>query len=142
MAEVDRVRTRADPYRNFRFRLRWDGRHVAGFGKLSPRKPPRRTTFEAVTLERGATHDREFEQWAAKVWPAKPSDAARRDLRIDVYDEVGGLRLAYKVLRAWVSEYQALTDLDANANDVVIEHLKLENEGFERDDDVPEPDER
>jgi len=141
LADLGPDRTRRDPYPNFRFRVKWDGRHVAGFGRLSPRKPSRRTTFEAVTLERGVTHDRDFEQWATKVWPAKPSEAARRDLRVDVYDEVGRLRTAYKVLRAWVSEFQALPDLDANANAVAIEHLKLEHEGFERDEDVPEPDE-
>jgi phage tail-like protein len=117
----------------------WGGRHVAGFGKLSPRKPTRRTTFDALTLERGVTHDRDFEQWATKVSPAKPSDAARKDLRIEVYDEAGRLSVAYRVLRAWVSEFQGLSDLDANANAVAIEHLKLEHEGFERDDDVPEP---
>jgi phage tail-like protein len=119
----------------------WGGRHVAGFRKLSPRKPTRRTTFDALTLERGVTYDRDFEQWATKVSPAKPSDAACRDLRIEVYDEAGRLSVAYRVLRAWVSEYQGLPDLDANANAVAIEHLKLEHEGFERDDDVPEPDE-
>jgi phage tail-like protein len=141
MADLGADRTRTDPYRNFRFRVRWDGRHVGGFAKLSPRKPSRRATSEAVTLERGVTRDRDFEQWVTKVWPAKPSEAARKDLRIDVYNEAGRLRTVYKVLRAWVSESQALPDLDANANEVAIEHLKLEHEGYERDDDVPEPDE-
>lgn len=132
---IDPVRT--DPYRNFRFRLRWGDRLVAGFAKFWPRKPPRRAEFEAVTFERGVTHDPEFERWADRVG----SDAARRDVRIEVYDEAGRLTIAYKLLRAWVAEYQALPDLDANANAVAIEHLKLEHEGFERDEDVPEPDE-
>jgi phage tail-like protein len=134
-------RARSDPYRNFKFRVKWHGRYVAGFTKLTPRKPPRRTEFEAVTLERGVTHDLEFESWASKVWTKRPPDAALSDLRIDVSNEAGHLAAGYKVLRAWVTEYQAVPDLDANANAVEIEHLKLEHEGFERDDDTPEPDE-
>ena len=47
--------------------------------------------------------------------------------------------LGYNVFRAWVSEYQALPDLDANANAVAIQTIKLENEGWERDLDVVEP---
>jgi T4-like virus tail tube protein gp19 len=128
-------RIRGSPYRNFRFRVRWGDRHVAGFGKLSPRRPPSQTKFEAVTLGRGVTHDAEFDRWASKV----TSNAARRDLRIEVYGEDGRLTIAYRLLRAWVSEYEAVPDLDANANAVAIEHLKLQHEGFERDEDVPEP---
>jgi len=65
----------------------------------------------------------------------------RKDLIIEVYNETGQLVLAYKVFRAWVSEFQALPDLDANANAVAIQTLKLENEGWERDYDVVEPSE-
>ena len=54
-------------------------------------------------------------------------------------DEAGQLALAYKVYRCWVSDYQALPDLDANANAVAIEQIKLENEGWERDTEVAEP---
>jgi phage tail-like protein len=141
MADLGPDRARADSYWDFRFRVWWDGRHVAGFAKFTPRRPPRRARYEAVTLERGITHDREFEQWATKVWPAEPRKAWLRDMRIDVHDEVGRLTTAYKVLHAWVSESQALPELDANANAVAIQHLKLEHEGFEREDGVPEPDE-
>jgi phage tail-like protein len=140
-AEVVSERARSDPYRNFRFRVKWHGRYVAGFAKLQPRKPSRRTTSDAVTLERGVTHDLDFESWASKVWAKRPPDAALSDLRIDVSNEAGHLTARYNVLRAWVTEYQAVPDLDANANAVEIEHLKLEHEGFERDDDTPEPDE-
>ena len=63
----------------------------------------------------------------------------RKDVIIDMYNEAGQLVLSYRVYRAWVSEYQALPDLDANANAVAIQHIKLENEGFERDVEVPEP---
>ncbi|MFE4254291.1 phage tail protein [Streptomyces sp. NPDC056910] len=156
---------RFDPYKNFKFRVRWDGRYVAGVSKVSAlkrttevvkhrdggdpstsRKSPGRTEFEAITLERGVTHDTAFEEWANKVWnfgSALGAESAlkdfRKDLVIEVYNEAGQLALAYKVFRAWVSEFQALPDLDANANAVAIQHLKLENEGWERDYEVIEP---
>ena len=101
---------------------------------------PGRTKYEAITLERGVTHDTEFEKWANKVWNFGAGLGAevslkdfRKDIIIEVYNEAGQLALAYKVFRCWVSEYQALPDLDANANAVAIQHIKLENEGWERD---------
>ena len=156
---------RFDPYKNFKFRLKWDGRYVAGVSKMtalkrttevvrhrhggdpsSSRKAPGRTEFEAITLERGVTHDLEFETWASKVWNLGAALEAetslkdfRKDIIIEVYNEAGQKAIAYNVYRCWVSEYQALPDLDANANAVAIQTLKLENEGFERDPDVPEP---
>ena len=159
--------TRLDPYKNFRFRVKWDGVYVAGMSKVSAlkrttevvkfrdggdestsRKSPGRTEFEAITLERGVTHDTEFEKWANKVWNFGSGLGAevslkdfRKDLIIEVYNEAGQLVLAYKVFRAWVSEFQSLPDLDANANAVAIQHIKLENEGWERDYDVTEPSE-
>ena len=157
--------TRFDPYKNFRFRVKWDGRYVAGVSKVSAlkrttevvehreggdpstsRKSPGRSKFEAVTLERGVTHDVEFEQWAAKVWNFGAGLGAesslkdfRKDILLEIYNEAGQLALAYKIYRCWVSEYQPLPDLDANANAVAIQHIKLENEGIERDLEVPEP---
>lgn len=105
-----------------------------------------RSKFEAVTFERGVTHDPEFEQWANKVWDVGPGQArrsppedVRKDILIEVYDEAGHLALAYEAFRCWVSEYEALPDLDANANAVAVQHLKLENEGIEREDDIPKP---
>jgi phage tail-like protein len=156
---------RFDPYKNFKFRVRWDGRYVAGISKVSAlkrstelvehreggnpstsNKSPGRTKYEAVTLERGVTHDTEFEKWANKVWnfgsgPGSETSLSdfRKDISIDVYNEAGQKVLAYNVFRCWVSEYQALPDLDANANAVAIQTLKLENEGWERDYDVVEP---
>jgi len=156
---------RFDPYKNFKFRVRWDGRYVAGVSKVSAlkrstelvehreggnpsttHKSPGRTKYEAVTLERGVTHDTEFEKWANKVWnfgSGLGSETSLRDFRkdiaIEVYNEAGQKVLAYNVFRCWVSEYQALPDLDANANAVAIQTLKLENEGWERDYDVNEP---
>ena len=156
---------RLNPYPNFKFRVKWDGRYVAGVSKVSglkrttevvkhreggdpssTRKSPGRTEYEAVTIERGVTHDTEFEKWANKVWQTGVGLGAevslrdfRKDVIVEVYNEAGQLALTYKVFRCWVSEYQALPDLDANANAVAIQHIKLENEGWERDYEVVEP---
>jgi len=157
--------SRFDPYKNFKFRVRWDGRYVAGISKVSAlkrttevvkhrdggdpsssRKSPGRTEYDPITLERGVTHDTDFEDWASKVWRLQAglgSEVSLKDFRKDVilemYNEAGQLAIAYKVFRCWVSEYQALPDLDSNANAVAIQHIKLENEGWERDVDVVEP---
>ena len=165
MAQFSVNPQRFDPYKNFKFRIKWDGRYVAGISKCSAlkrstevvehreggdpstsRKSPGRSKFEAITLERGVTHDTEFEKWANKVWDYGAGLGAevslkdfRKDLIIEFYNEAGQLALAYKVYRCWVSEYQALPDLDANANAVAIQHIKLENEGWERDVEVAEP---
>jgi phage tail-like protein len=142
---------RFDPYKNFKFRVKWDGRYVAGISKVSAlkrstevvehreggdpstsRKSPGRTKFEPITLERGVTHDKEFEQWANKVWnfgSGLGAEVSLRDFRknviIELYNEAGQLAIAYRVFRAWVSEFQSLPDLDANANAVAIQTLKL-----------------
>jgi phage tail-like protein len=97
-------------------------------------------------LERGVTHDPGFEQWANKVWTLGAGAEAslkdfRKDIVIEIYNEAGQLALAYKVFRCWVSEFQALPDLDANAGAVLLQHIKLENEGWERDTSVVEPSE-
>jgi phage tail-like protein len=165
MAEFTVNAGRLDPYKNFKFRVRWDNRYVAGISKVGGlkrttevvrhrsggqqslvNKSPGRTDYDAITLERGVTHDLEFEQWANKVWnlgAGLGSEVSLRDFRkdiiIEVYNEAGQLAISYKVFRCWVSEYQAQSDLDANANAVLISHIKLENEGFERDIDVTEP---
>jgi phage tail-like protein len=165
MAEFTVNATRFDPYKNFKFRVKWDGRYVAGISKVgslkrttevvkhraggdnsSSRKSPGRTEYEAITLERGLTHDLDFEQWANKVWNygnGLGSETSLKDFRkdviLDVYNEAGLLALSFKVYRCWVSEFQALPDLDANANAVAIQTIKLENEGWERDVSVTEP---
>src|SRR5207245_1906067 len=121
-------------------------KHREGGDPSSSRKSPGRTEFEAITLERGVTHDKEFEAWASLVWGFKRGFGAesalakfRKDITIEVYNEAGQLAIAYKVYRCWVSEYQALPDLDSNANAVAIQTIKLEHEGWERDVDVAEP---
>ncbi|UUZ51842.1 phage tail protein [Massilia sp. B-10] len=123
-------------------------KHREGGDPSSSRKSPGRTEFEAITIERGVTHDPEFEKWASKVWNFGTGLGAetslkdfRKEIIIEVYNETGQLALAYKVFRCWVSEYQALPELDANANAVAIQTIKLENEGWERDREVAEPSE-
>ncbi|AUH64204.1 phage tail protein [Paracoccus zhejiangensis] len=165
MAEFSVNTQRFDPYKNFKFRVRWDARFVAGISKVSAlkrttevvehrvggdpstgRKSPGRSKFEPITLERGVTHDPEFEAWANKVWSFGAGLGAesslsnfRKDIILEMYNEAGQLAIAYKIYRCWVSEYQALPELDSNANAVAIQSLKLENEGWERDVDVQEP---
>jgi len=172
--------TRLDPYKNFKFRVKWASRpggplqYVAGISKVSglkrttevvkhrdggdfssSRKSPGRNEYDPITLERGVTQDVEFEQWANKVWDYNNAQAPadqrtmevsladfRKEIIIDVFNEAGQKVLSYQVYRCWVSEYQALPDLDANANAIAIQHIKLENEGWIRDTTVkeqPEP---
>ena len=154
--------TRLDPYRNFKFRIYFAGRaapvaavskitglkrttevveHREGGDPSTSHKTPGRTKYEAITLERGVTQDKDFEEWANKVWNVSSGPGTevslkdfRRDLIIELLNEAGQTVLKYKVYRGWVSEYQALPDLDANANAVAIQHIKVENEGWERDD--------
>jgi phage tail-like protein len=159
--------TRFDPYKNFKFRVKWDGKYVAGISKVgalkrttdvvehreggdpsSVRRSPGQTKFEAIMLERGVTHDPEFEKWANKVWNFGSGLGAevsladfRKDIIIETYNESGQLALAYRVFRCWVSEFQAMPEMDASANAVAIQSIKLENEGWERDYDVVEPSE-
>ena len=165
MAQFTVNAQRFGPYKNFKFRVKWDGKYVAGVSKVTglkrttepvkhrdggdpstTRKSPGRTEYEAITLDRGITHDTEFEKWANKIWNFGSGLCAevslkdfRKDITIEVYNEAGQLALAYNVFRCWVSEYQALPDLDANANVIALEHIKLENEGWERDYSVAEP---
>ena len=165
MAQFTVNAQRFDPYKNFKFRVKWDGVYVAGVSKVgalkrttklvehreggdvsTSRKSPGRTEYEAITLERGVTHDVAFEQWANKVWNFGSGLGAevsladfRKDIIIEVMNEAGQVAISYRVFRCWVSEYQALPELDANGEGVAIQMIKLENEGWERDYDVTEP---
>lgn len=154
---------RFDPYKNFKFRIKWDGRYVAGVSKIgalkrstepvthreggdpsTSRLSPSTWKFEPITLERGLTHDPEFESWAALVFNTEGDGAMslkgfRKDLIIELLNEQGTVVKAYKVYRCWVSEYQAMPELDANGNAVAIETMTLQNEGWERDLAVVEP---
>jgi phage tail-like protein len=168
MAEFTVNPKRHDPYKNFKFRVKWDGQYVAGVSKVTglkrttevvkhreggdpstSRKSPGRNEYDAITLERGITFDFAFEEWAEKCWHLGAGLGAevsladfRKDIIIELYNEAGQKVHAYFVYRCWVSEWVTLPDLDANANAIAIEHIKLENEGWERDISVteqPEP---
>jgi len=162
---------RVDPYKNFKFRVKWDGKYVAGVSKVgglkrttevvkhrsggdpsTPHVSPGQSSYEAITLERGVTHDEEFEKWANKVWDyansTKGADKSnqivslkdfRKDIIIELYNEAGQKVIAYNVYRCWVSEFDALPELDANGHAVAIQSIKLENEGWERDYSVKAP---
>ncbi len=163
MAEFSVNTYRFDPYKNFKFRLKWDGRYVAGVSKISPlkrttelvthrhggdpstqRPAPTSSKFDALTFERGVTHDPEFEKWANLVFHVD-GDAAislrnfRKDITIELLNEQGTVAKAYHVYKCWVSEYQALPELDANGKVIAIEKLVIQHEGFTRDADVGEP---
>ena len=157
--------TRVDPYKNFKFRVLWDGKTVLGVSKVGSlkrttevvkhrsggqnsydHKSPGRSSYEGVTLERGITHDIEFEKWANAV-QSYAGDAAmdlagyKKDLTLEVLNEKSQVALRYFLYRCWVSEFVTLHDRDANANAVALEHIKIELEGWVRDVDTPEPNE-
>ncbi len=156
---------RIDPYKNYKFRVVMDGKPVLGVSKVgalkrttevvkhreggensTDHKSPGRTTYDAITMERGITHDREFEKWANTVHPYSGDtgmDLAKykKDLTLEVMNEKGHVAFRYFLYDCWVSEYTAIPDLDANANAVAIESIKIELEGWERDMDTKEPDE-
>ena len=163
---------RYDPYKNFNFRVKWDNQYVAGISKVSgltrttqvvthrsggdpstPRRSPGQSEYAPITLERGVTHDMNFEEWANKVWDytnsLKGDFAAsntvvslkdfRKDIILQMFNEAGQLAISYNIYRCWVSEYEAMPELDAMGNATAIQVIRLENEGWERDNSVTEP---
>ncbi len=167
MAQFTVNAQRVDPYKNFRFRVKWDGNYVAGVSKvgmlkrttqvvthreggdpMTPRKSPGQSAFDPIVLERGVTHDPAFEQWANKVWYYPNNQAMgqelsladfRKDIIIELYNEAGQKVIAYNVYRCWPSSYESLPELDGNGNAIAIQSLTLENEGWDRDQSVTEP---
>jgi len=162
MAQFAVNTTRIDPYKNFKFRVVWDGQPVAGVSKVSglkrttevvshrdggdlstKRHSPGLTNFEPITIERGITHDTAFEEWATKSY-STAGDAAvslrnfRKDITVDLYNLQGVKVRSWQVFRCWVSEFVAVPELDANANAIAFEHIILQNEGFARDEAVVE----
>ena len=154
---------RFDPYKNFKFRVLWDDKTVLGVSKVSAlkrttevvkhrdggdnstdHKSPGRTTYDAITLERGLTHDAEFERWANKVHPYAGDTGMdlvgyKKNLTLEMMNEKGHVVYRYFLYNCWVSEYTAIPELNANANAVAIEILKIELEGWDRDADTKEP---
>jgi phage tail-like protein len=159
--------TRFDPYKQFKFRVKWDGRYIPGISNVSGlrrktevvthreggdpnsvRRSPGQTTYDSIILVRGRTHDTEFERWANKVWSfgAGLGDEVslkdfRKDIIIELYNEAGQRVMAFNVFRCWPSEYVALEELDANDTCVALETLTLQHEGWMRDYEVTEPEE-
>jgi phage tail-like protein len=156
---------RVDPYKNFKFRVVWDGKPVLGVSKVGSlkrttevvkhrsggensydHKSPGRSSYDAITLERGITHDLEFEKWANKVHsfqgdPTMDLAGYKKDLVLEVMNEKGQVALRYHLFNCWVSEFAAVPDLDGNANAVAIEHIKIELKGWQRDEQTTEPNE-
>ena len=156
---------RIDPYKNYKFRVKWDGKTVLGVSKVgalkrttevvkyrsggensTDHKSPGRTTYEGLTLERGITHDLEFEAWADKVHPYAGDTAMdlanyKKELVLEVLNEKGHVALRYFLHDCWVSDFTAIPELDANANAVAVEMIKIEMNGWERDKSTTEPDE-
>jgi phage tail-like protein len=156
--------SRLEPYRNLKFGIKWDGHLVAGVSRISAlkrtteviehregaepstsRMSPGRTSYEPILLERGVSHDTEFEDWA-NLFDGRGSDAPdaplanfRKDVTVEIYNEAGQLVLAYNIFRCWVSEYQVLLDTSASEDGVVFESIKLENEGWQRNLNAVEP---
>jgi phage tail-like protein len=167
MPQFKKQPLRFEPYKNYKFRVKAgkSSSYVAGVSKMSSLKrttavvkhreggdpsssfkSPGITEYDPITLERGVTHDTDFEVWASKTWnfhggPGAESSLAdfRQDITIDVFNEAGQKVISYQVFRCWVSEYQAMGDFDSNSNAVLIQHIKLENEGWQRDLSVTEP---
>lgn len=162
MAQFTVNATRIDPYRNFKFQVIWDQRTVAGVSKVgalkrstevvshregndisTSRHSPGRSSFEAISLERGVSFDPEFQAWANLVYSTQGDGAVslanfRKDLTINLLNLQGVVVRSYRVFRCWPSEFTALPELDANANAVAIESLTLQNEGWELDEAVTE----
>src|SRR5262245_38317819 len=144
MARMTPQTNRFDPYRNFRFKVKWDNQYVAGLTKMgalkrttemvefreageniTSRKLPGKTTYQAVMLEGGVTYDTAFSDWANQVNDFASHSITslgdfRKNVTLDLFNEAGQKVLSYHLYRAWVSEYQALPDLDAGANAVAI----------------------
>ncbi|HEY2853232.1 MAG TPA: phage tail protein [Gemmatimonadaceae bacterium] len=158
--------TRVDPYKTYKFRVLWDGKVVMGVSKTgalkrttnvvphrgggensTDHKSPGRTQWDGLTLERGVTHDLEFELWANKIHPfagdvAMDLDGYKKELTLEVLNEKGQVALRYFLHGCWVSEFTAIPALDGNANAVAIETIKIELDGWERDTGTTEPDQK
>lgn len=167
MAQFPKNPQRLTPYFNFRFKIKWDGKYVAGVSKISGlnRKTdvmahrsggdpsvqhlaPGQSSYDPIMIERGVSYDPTFEQWANKIFDLTNSQSAkgentslgdfRKNISVEVYDEAGIKVLAYNIFNAWVSDFKTLSDLDAGGNAFVMETMTIQNEGWERDQSVTE----
>jgi phage tail-like protein len=154
---------RFDPYKDFKFRVKWDGEYIAGISKVSSltrstepvthrdggdlsnvRIAPGLTKFDPIFLERGLSHDTAFEDWANLTFSIQgDADMSlknyRKDIVIEIVNLQGTIVMAFIVYRCWVSDYQALPELDSNNNCIAIEKIILQHKGWERDKSIVEP---
>lgn len=156
--------TRFDPYKNFKFRLKWDGKYVSGVAKVNGlhrdttvttiregatgriTKTPGTTTYQPIVIERGRTHDTAFEEWANKIYNLSSSGGSpaanfRKDMMVELYNEAGQMVMAWRVKNCWPSKYSPLKEFNANRTEVAVESMTLEHDGWERDTAVTEPSE-
>lgn len=156
---------RFDPYKQFKFRVKWDGRYihqiirVSGLNRKTEvvthrpgneagvvRKSPGQTVYEPIKIERGRTHDTAFEEWVNKVYNFGSGGGSevsladfRKDIVIELYNEAGQLVMAFKVYRCWPAKYSAVNQFDAMSKEIALEIIVLDHEGWERDYAVTEP---
>ncbi len=156
---------RFDPYKNFKFRVKWDGRYILGIDRItglrretgvvlhregsdpsSVRRMPGITQYEPIILERGRTHDTAFEAWADLVFNLGAGAGAemslrnfRKDIEISLLNESGQVVMTFRIYRCWPSVYEPLANLDGSGEDIMRERLVLQYEGWERDTDTVEP---
>lgn len=151
-----------DPYRTFKFRVRFGNTTVAGISKVSmltrtvtpnelkeggdmfgPRQNPSAVHYEDVTLEKGLTASNEFEDWANAVVQLQVDPGSvsgfKRTVYIDVFDLNGNPLdgksqpiTSYKLNKCWITKYSALPELDAGSGGVGIQSVTLRHEGWER----------
>ena len=155
---------RYDPYKTYKFQVAWDGKVVLGVNKVGPlkwastpityrsggddsfeTKSPGQIKYDGITLERGVTHDLEFEDWARKVHAYARGDRGKgmvdykKEMELTVMNEAGQPVIRYFLHGCWVSEFTTMPQLDASANSVAVESIKLETEGWDRDEGLKEP---
>lgn len=156
---------RFDPYKNFKFHVYVDNRLVMGVSKVGALKrttevvnyrsgggntfdfkSPGRTKYESITLERGLTHDLEFEMWASQVHGQEGSSITelrnyKKDMKIDLLNLQNQVAISWCLFQCWPSSFQTMPDLDAGQNGIAVESLTIEVERWSRDPDVTEPSE-
>jgi phage tail-like protein len=143
----------AGPYPGYQFRLKWDGRYVAGIAKVGPLSSlteatgaadpaglpsAGRTRYEPIVLERGVTRDTAFEAWAGLV-AAQSTQSYYKDVYLELYNAAGQLVMAYQLLRCWPTAYVALSALDATTGAGQFQRLTLQCDSWRRDTAVVPP---
>jgi phage tail-like protein len=146
-----------DPYRKFKFLVKWNNAVVMAVHKVSSitksidpidwrtggdsnfsAKVPGLTKWEPITLERGLSADTAFQEWMvlvnkytkAGLGADEAVHAFRKNLNIEMYSLQNELVMTINVYNAWPSKL-TIADFDAKANELAIEHMELQNEGWD-----------